>query len=77
MSFFLDLHVPGFAATLGRADMSVPRDEALTPSRAVVDAVDLPVSADLENGFALDAPGVARARSRRCPAGGSFVLTAR
>lgn len=50
----------GYAATLGRADMSVTRDEALTHSRAIVDAVDLPVSADLENGFALDAPGVAR-----------------
>ena len=41
----------GFAGTLGRRDGEVTRDEALEHARAVVDAVDLPVSADLENGF--------------------------
>jgi 2-methylisocitrate lyase-like PEP mutase family enzyme len=41
----------GFAGTLGRRDGRVTRDEALAYARAVVDAVDLPVSADLENGF--------------------------
>ena len=41
----------GFAGTLGRCDGEVTRDEALDHARAVVDAVDLPVSADLENGF--------------------------
>lgn len=41
----------GFAGTLGRRDGAVTRDEALTHARAVVDATDLPVSADLENGF--------------------------
>ena len=41
----------GFAGTLGRCDGEVTRDEALEHARAVVDAVDLPVSADLENGF--------------------------
>ena len=41
----------GFAATLGRRDGQVSRDEALGHARAVVAAVDLPVSADLENGF--------------------------
>ncbi len=40
-----------FAATLGRRDGNVRREEALTHARAVVAAVDLPVSADLENGF--------------------------
>ena len=40
-----------FAGTLGRRDGQVSRDEALAHSRDVVDAVDLPVSADLENGF--------------------------
>jgi 2-methylisocitrate lyase-like PEP mutase family enzyme len=49
----------GFAATLGRADMSVTRDEALTHSASVVAAVDVPVSADLENCFADDPAGVA------------------
>ena len=45
----------GFAATLGRLDGSVTRDEALAHSASIVAATDLPVSADLENGFA-DAP---------------------
>jgi 2-methylisocitrate lyase-like PEP mutase family enzyme len=50
----------GFAATLGRLDGSVSRDEALAHSAAVVAATELPVSADLENGFADDPAGVAR-----------------
>lgn len=50
----------GFAATLGRPDMSVTREEALAHAAAIVAAVDVPVSADLENGFAHDPAGVAR-----------------
>src|SRR5437868_1656940 len=42
----------GFAATLGRLDGSVTRDEAVAHAAAVAAAVDVPVSADLENGFA-------------------------
>lgn len=49
----------GFAATLGRIDYSVSRDEALEHARAIVSAVDIPVSADLENCFADDPAGVA------------------
>jgi 2-methylisocitrate lyase-like PEP mutase family enzyme len=49
----------GFAATLGRPDMSVTRSEALAHAAAVVAATELPVSADLENGFADDPDGVA------------------
>jgi len=45
----------GFATTLGRRDGEVTRDEALHHTREIVAASDLPVSADLENGFA-DAP---------------------
>jgi 2-methylisocitrate lyase-like PEP mutase family enzyme len=41
----------GFAATLGRLDGSVSRTEAIEHAAAVVAATDLPVSADLENGF--------------------------
>lgn len=41
----------GFAGTLGRRDGAITREEALTHARAVVDSTDLPVSADLENGF--------------------------
>jgi 2-methylisocitrate lyase-like PEP mutase family enzyme len=44
-----------FANTLGRVDGTVSREEALAHARAVCDAVDAPVSADLENGFG-DAP---------------------
>jgi 2-methylisocitrate lyase-like PEP mutase family enzyme len=47
-----------FAGTLGRRDGKVRREEALGHARAVVAAVDIPVSADLENGFG-DAPGFA------------------
>jgi 2-methylisocitrate lyase-like PEP mutase family enzyme len=49
----------GFAATLGRLDGSVTRDEALAHAAAMAGATDLPVSADLENGFVDDADGVA------------------
>ena len=41
-----------FAGTLGRRDGKVTREEALAHARAVVAAVEVPVSADLENGFA-------------------------
>src|SRR5580698_6158793 len=50
----------GFAASLGRMDGSVSRDEALVHAAVIVAATDLPVSADLENGFADDLDGVAR-----------------
>lgn len=39
------------AAALGRRDGRLTRDEALVHARSIVDATDLPVSADLENGF--------------------------
>jgi len=46
------------AGVLGRRDGKVTREEALAHARAIVEAVDLPVSADLEKGFG-DAPDVA------------------
>ena len=49
----------GFAATLGRLDGSVTRDEALEHAAALAAATDLPLSADLENGYADDPEGVA------------------
>lgn len=39
------------AAVLGRKDGEISRDEALAHARAIVIATDLPVAADLENGF--------------------------
>lgn len=50
----------GLAFTLGRPDMgNVSRDEALSHAQSIVAATPLPVSGDLENGFADDADGVA------------------
>lgn len=46
----------GHAATLGRLDGAVERGETLAHAASIVAAVDVPVSADLENGFA-DDPG--------------------
>ena len=39
------------AGVLGRLDGKVTREEALAHCKAIVDATDLPVSADLEKGF--------------------------
>lgn len=49
----------GFAASLGRLDGSVSREEALAHASAIASSVDVPVSADLENCFADDPTGVA------------------
>jgi 2-methylisocitrate lyase-like PEP mutase family enzyme len=49
----------GHAASLGRVDYSVSREEAVAHAAAIVAATDLPVSADFENGFADDPDGVA------------------
>jgi 2-methylisocitrate lyase-like PEP mutase family enzyme len=49
----------GAAAALGRLDGSMTREEAIASAAAIVEATDLPVSADLEDGFAGDAAGVA------------------
>jgi 2-methylisocitrate lyase-like PEP mutase family enzyme len=49
----------GFAATLGRLDGSVNVTEALGHAAAIASATELPVTADLENGFADSPEGVA------------------
>jgi 2-methylisocitrate lyase-like PEP mutase family enzyme len=49
----------GFAGTSGRLDGRVTRDEALAHAEQIVAAVSVPVSADLESGFAVDPDGVA------------------
>jgi 2-methylisocitrate lyase-like PEP mutase family enzyme len=54
----------GFAATLGRNDGEVSREEAVAHGGALAAAVAIPVSADLENGFgdtAEDAAATVRA----------------
>jgi 2-methylisocitrate lyase-like PEP mutase family enzyme len=49
----------GFAWSVGRPDYGVRRDEALEHLRQIAGAVDVPVNADFEGGFANDAHGVA------------------
>jgi 2-methylisocitrate lyase-like PEP mutase family enzyme len=41
----------GYAFSAGRPDNTIGRDETLAHAAAIVSATDLPVSADLENGF--------------------------
>jgi len=64
----------GFAGTLGRLDGSVTRDEALAHAATIVGAVDVPVSADLENGFADDPTAVAETVTGAAAAGLGRVL---
>ncbi len=59
------------AATLGKRDRGLTRDEALAHARSIVDATDLPVSADLEQGFG-DAPEIV-AETVRLAAGTGLV----
>ena len=59
----------GFAATLGRLDGTVSGDEAIMHGAQVAAAVPVPVSADLENGFADDPDGVAQTIRRAGAAG--------
>ena len=59
----------GFAFTLGRLDGNATLDEVVAHVDALVRATDLPVSVDLENGYATDAAGVARAIERIAEAG--------
>jgi len=49
----------GHAATLGRLDYSISREEAVAHAGALAAAMDLPVSADFQDGFAEDPAGVA------------------
>jgi 2-methylisocitrate lyase-like PEP mutase family enzyme len=57
------------AGILGRRDGKVTRDEMLAQARAIVDATDLPVSADMEKGFG-DAPAVVAETIRRAAEAG-------
>jgi 2-methylisocitrate lyase-like PEP mutase family enzyme len=49
----------GFAATQGKLDGSMTRDEAISNAASIAAAVDIPVSADLENLYADDPAGCA------------------
>jgi len=64
----------GFAGTIGRRNGLISRDEAIEHARVVVDATDLPVSADLENGFG-DAPEAVAETVRRAAEAGLVGCT--
>ena len=49
----------GFAWTMGRPDYAVTRDDVLRHLRSLCQAVDLPVNADFQSGFATEPEGVA------------------
>lgn len=49
----------GFAYSIGRRDHGVSREEMIAHAASIVAATDLPVSADLENGFGDDPETVA------------------
>jgi len=49
----------GYAFSVGHRDNTIGRDEMMSHARAIVAATDLPVSADLENGFGDDPQTVA------------------
>jgi 2-methylisocitrate lyase-like PEP mutase family enzyme len=59
------------AAVVGRRDHELTREETLAHARSIVNATDLPVSADLGKGFG-DAPEVV-AETIRLAAGGGLV----
>src|SRR3954464_13089746 len=59
----------GFAWSLGRNDNGVTLDEALGHMAAIADAVDVPVSADVEVGVAVDPDGVAANVTRAAKTG--------
>jgi 2-methylisocitrate lyase-like PEP mutase family enzyme len=62
------------ACAIGRKDGGLSRDEALAHTRAIVEATDLPVSADLERGFG-DAPAVVADTVRLAAAAGLVGCT--
>jgi 2-methylisocitrate lyase-like PEP mutase family enzyme len=59
----------GYAFSLGQRDGTLSRDQALAGASAIVNATNLPVSADLENGFG-DAPEDAAESIRLAAAAG-------
>jgi len=59
----------GFAASLGRIDGDVTRDQAIAHALAVQQASGLPVNGDFENGWSDDPAGVAETVARAAAAG--------
>ncbi|HET6680836.1 MAG TPA: isocitrate lyase/phosphoenolpyruvate mutase family protein [Gemmatimonadaceae bacterium] len=61
----------GFAWSLGRRDNRVPLADVLDHLRAITSAVDVPVNADFEGGFAIEPDGVAANVAAACATGGA------
>ena len=59
----------GYAFSVGQRDNTIGRDEMMAHVGAIVSATDLPVSADLENGFGDDPETVAETIRRAALAG--------
>lgn len=59
----------GFALSLGKTDYGVTLEEALAHLKALSDAVDLPLNADFEGGFAVEPEAVAQNVKRALEAG--------
>jgi 2-methylisocitrate lyase-like PEP mutase family enzyme len=59
----------GFAWSQGRPDNGMSLEQTLAHLRQIVGAVDVPVNADFEGGFAVDAEGVATNVGRACATG--------
>ena len=59
----------GFAFTLGRLDGQATLDEVVAHTRALADAVDLPVAVDIENGYGSEPEDAAQAIVRVAEAG--------
>jgi 2-methylisocitrate lyase-like PEP mutase family enzyme len=59
----------GFAFSVGRRDNTIGRDRMIGHVGAIASATDLPVSADLENGYGDDAAAVAETIRRAAAAG--------
>lgn len=63
----------GFAATLGRHDQNVSRDELVDHVTAVCAAVDVPVSVDAEDGYADDTDGLVETVDALAAAGAAGI----
>src|SRR5580704_2351807 len=67
----------GFAFSIGLADAAVPRDAMLRNIADIAAAVDLPVNADFESGYARDPEGVAASDASADASASRVLLTAR
>src|SRR5260370_8955550 len=59
----------GYAFSVGQQDNTIGRDEMIEHVSAIVSATDVPVTADLENGYVADPPTLAERINLAAPAG--------